>query len=126
MTSPASRKAVGAVEASRLDAILVERVRVGEAAAFERLFLTYYPSLCGFVDTYVHSEAIAEELVSDLFRRLWEQRERWTPTTSVASYLFGAARNCAIDYLKHQRVEQRVWPRVPRRSGCCGPAISGP
>lgn len=87
---------------------LVERVRAGDVRAFEQLFTMYYGSLCGFVDSYVHSEAIAEEVVSDLFRRIWERRAEWTPAKSVATYLFGAARNRALDHLKHARVERRA------------------
>lgn len=107
MTFPAPRL-VPDVGPPPLDGVLVERIRAGDVAAFETLFTVLYPSLCGFVESYVRSDAIAEDLVADLFRRLWERREHWAPTTSATSYLFGAARNRALDHLKRERVELRV------------------
>jgi RNA polymerase sigma-70 factor (ECF subfamily) len=56
---------------------------------------------------YVRSRAIAEELVSDVFLRVWAQRERWEVRGRVRAYLYGAARNLAIDHLRRERVEQR-------------------
>src|SRR6059058_5465514 len=52
------------------------RVRAGDAAAFERAFRTYHAALCKFACRYVHSPEIAEELVHDVFARLWEERAR--------------------------------------------------
>lgn len=87
---------------------LVERIRQGDVRAFERLFAAHYAALCGFVASYVRSDAIAEELVADLFRWLWERRERWEVTGDVRTYLLVAARNRALDHLKHERIERRA------------------
>jgi RNA polymerase sigma-70 factor (ECF subfamily) len=108
MTSPAPRHDLPELDATAFDDLLAARVRAGDVAAFESLFTTHYASLCGFVVSYVRSEAVAEDLVADLFRHIWGRRERWMPKKGIATYLFGAARNRALDYLKHERIERRV------------------
>jgi RNA polymerase sigma-19 factor, ECF subfamily len=89
------------------DAAWLERIRAGDAGAFETLFRDHYHGLCVFAARLVASDAIAEELVQDVLLRVWQQRERWTVTGSVAAYLYGAVRNQALAYLRHARVERR-------------------
>jgi RNA polymerase sigma-70 factor (ECF subfamily) len=74
---------------------------------FGALFRQFYPALCSFVVQYVRSRAVAEELVQDLFLRLWERRESWQDAMPSRSYLYQAARNRAFDHIKRQRVAER-------------------
>lgn len=89
------------------DVQLVVRVRNGDDAALEEIFRNYAPGLASFVDGYVKSVAVAEEIVQDVFLWIVRNRERWIVKESIRSYLYGAARNRALDYLKHRVVEQR-------------------
>lgn len=81
-----------------------DRIQDGDRAAFEALFRAYAEPLCAFTEQYTQSPEIAEELVQDLFFKIWKNRDHWSPTVSVKSYLYTAARNLALDYLKHERV----------------------
>lgn len=89
---------------------LVERVRKGDGAAFEAIFRLYYTRLCKFVFHIVGSPAAAGDLVEDLFVKLWEGRKEWSPEGSLRTYLYKAAKNQALNYLKHQSVV-RSWQR---------------
>lgn len=75
--------------------------------SFEEVFRATYTELRDFVTTYVHSQDIAHELVQDLFLRIWEMRDGPNPPPLTRAYLFSAARNRALRYLRHRRVEQR-------------------
>jgi RNA polymerase sigma-70 factor (ECF subfamily) len=86
---------------------LVRAVRHGDRPAFEALFRAYYPALFGFVLRYVSSGEDAEELIQDLFLRLWRNRTTWAPA-DVRRYLFRAARNQTHSWRAHQRVV-RAW-----------------
>ena len=86
---------------------LIRRVRSGDVAAFDQLFLTYYRALCAHVADYVESRAIAEEVVQELFADLWIQRHDWRVRVSLRSYLFGAARNRAYNCIRHAHVVAR-------------------
>jgi RNA polymerase sigma-70 factor (ECF subfamily) len=92
---------------SPLELDWVARIRAGDAAAFEAMFRRYYEPLLRFALTYLPVRETAEDLVQDVFYRIWEQRERWAVRTTLAAYLYGAVRNRALDYVRHQLVEQQ-------------------
>lgn len=96
---------VGTPDRNEHERALATRIRAGDEAAFTALFRDYYPGLCTYIHAYVQSGALAEELVMDIFRKLWEGRERWVVRSTVRAYLFSAAYNAAISYLRHQRHE---------------------
>jgi len=76
-------------------------------ASFEATFRAHCAGLCEFVYAYVRSREIAQELVQDLFLRLWELQGTATAPPLTKPYLYTAARNRALRYLRHHRVEAR-------------------
>jgi len=96
------------------DREIVAAVRRGSEAAFFVLFRAHYEVLCRFAYRFVRSRAIAEELVSDVFLRIWTQRSRWDVHGSARAYLYGATRNLAIDWLRRERVERRSLDHTTR------------
>jgi RNA polymerase sigma-70 factor, ECF subfamily len=93
---------------------LASRIRAGDQAAFEELYLAYYEPLCGFVVVLTARPELAEELVQDLLCWIWERRAEWNPTDGgMRGYLFRAARNRALNYLKRQHLERRVADTLP-------------
>jgi RNA polymerase sigma-70 factor, ECF subfamily len=86
---------------------LVARIRGGDGAAFKQVFLAYYEPLWAFMLTYVKVPEIAEECVQDVFGWVWEHRGELTIRSGVQRYLFGAARNRALDYLRRRHVADR-------------------
>jgi len=88
------------------DKILYRRIKEGDELAFEKLFRKYYEGLLRLIWGYVKSEAIAEEIIQDVFFDIWKKRERLDIKESISAYLFRAARNMSIDYVRHSKVEQ--------------------
>ena len=80
---------------------------------FAVLFRERYPELCHFVLQFVRSRSVAEELVQDLFLRIWERRQSWEEELPSRSYLYQAARNRALDHLKHERIAERASAHQP-------------
>lgn len=95
----------GARQRSLTDAELARRIRLGDEQALEVIFRTYYPGLVGFVRRYVKTTEIAEELVQDLFLKLWSRRGSLGEIDSVKTYLFRAARNTALNHLRRRKLE---------------------
>lgn len=87
------------------DAELARRMRLGDERALEVIFRTYYPGLVGFVRRYVKTTEIAEELVQDLFLKIWSRRGSLGAIDSVKTYLFRAARNTALNHLRRRKLE---------------------
>jgi RNA polymerase sigma-70 factor (ECF subfamily) len=85
-----------------------ERIRLGDRAAFERLFRELAPALCAFLaPKYVSSRADAEDVIQDVFCTLWTQRDRIRVHGSFRNYVFTAARNRALSLEKHERVRDK-------------------
>jgi RNA polymerase sigma-70 factor (ECF subfamily) len=97
----------------------------GDAHEYDALFRAYAPGLAAFLARYVGSPATAEDLVQDLFCTLWAERA-WTHIEgSVRTYLFTAARNRALNHLKHQRVADRYRLAVGQSSDPSDPSAPG-
>ena len=84
-----------------------ERIRAGDATAFEALFQAYFDKLCTSCLRYVHTPDVADSLVQDVFVSIWQRRASWVPRRTVRTYLYGAVRNEALKYLRHQEVVRR-------------------
>jgi RNA polymerase sigma-70 factor (ECF subfamily) len=85
-------------------------------AAHDALFRAFAPRLSAFVARYVGNAAVAEDLVQDLFLTMWADRARMRVAGSVRTYLFTAARNRALNYLKRERLAGRFradWTDAP-------------
>jgi RNA polymerase sigma-70 factor (ECF subfamily) len=83
-------------------------VRAGDERALETVFRSHYSPLCDFAARYVRQDALAEELVQDLFADLWARRQSWYVHGSVRAYLFAAVRNRALNLRQRQSIE-RDW-----------------
>jgi RNA polymerase sigma-70 factor (ECF subfamily) len=89
------------------DALLVAQIRNGDTHAFGLLFDQYFHTLRAFALSYVRVDATAEDVVQDVFVRIWENRAEWVVQTSVAQYLFGAVRNQALKALRRDEASAR-------------------
>jgi RNA polymerase sigma-70 factor (ECF subfamily) len=74
----------------------------------------HYVELCEYVLRFVGSAGVAEDLVQDLFLYLWDSRARLGDMDVTPSYLYVAARNRALKYLRHQRVAAAWIERAAR------------
>jgi RNA polymerase sigma-70 factor (ECF subfamily) len=89
------------------DHTLLARMRGGEGSAFAALFSRYYDALCAFANGYTASRSEAEEVVEDVFMRLWELRQQLEVRESLKSYLYTATRNRSLNRLRDERAEAR-------------------
>lgn len=75
------------------DHTLVQLLQNGNVAAFDSLFKVYSPKLFGFALKYFKNELDAEELVQEVFVKVWENRKTLKSELSFKSYLFTIALN---------------------------------
>lgn len=94
------------------DRKLIEDIRNGEEGAFERLFKRYYRNLCIYALKYIPDELIVEDLVQEMFQKLWEKRDNFYITSSLDSYLFRSIHNLAINYINHEKIKNGYKDRV--------------
>ena len=73
-------------------------------ARFEAAFKEHYPRLHGYATSIVTDAAVAEDVVQQVFVRLWEKNRELSMTESVAAYLYRAVHNESLNWLKHLKV----------------------
>lgn len=83
--------------------------------AFSELYTIHRSELCRFASTIVRPD-VAEDVVQDVFARLWERWSDRTLSGEPRRYLYRAVRYRAIDHLRHQEVVER-WRRHQTTTG---------
>lgn len=91
---------------------VILKIKEGDIRAFEKLFREYYDPLCRYAASLTKDMDAAEEIVQELFYTLWKERESLRVFLSLKSYLYGAVRNNALQYLEHRDVESRYQEKV--------------
>jgi RNA polymerase sigma-70 factor (ECF subfamily) len=86
------------------DEMLVARIRAGDVAAFDTVFARFWAPLWRFARAELDTDALAEDVVQDVFARVWTRRDQWIPTHGVQAYLYRAVRNAITDRRRHHRV----------------------
>ena len=71
--------------------------------SFTDFFDHYFSKLIRFSDTLVKSELLSEEIVLDVFVKLWEHKEKLNEINNIETYLFIAVRNKAVNVIRKER-----------------------
>ena len=80
-----------------------EKIRLGDSTAFSYVFQKYYQALYQFAGRFVKDAQTAENIVQDVFVKLWTNRENCLITSSLKSYLYAATRNTALNFLSREK-----------------------
>ena len=81
-----------------------QRIMMGDEQAFELLYRRYYARLCAFANKFLFDPQSSEEVVQDIFLKLWENRKTLQDGSSGKSFLFQAVHNKSLNLLAHQKV----------------------
>jgi RNA polymerase sigma-70 factor (ECF subfamily) len=83
---------------------LVKKISLGDAAAFEKLFKSYFQLLVDFCFRFVEDVSIAENIVQEVFLKIWANRAKLDPGIKIKYYLYRAVKNKALNHLRHLKV----------------------
>jgi len=83
--------------------VLFDQVKAGDQKAFELLFSIYFARLNDFARNVVKDDAISQDIVQDVFMKVWENKSG-IDSINPEAYLFRLVRNRCIDYIKHLKV----------------------
>ncbi|PLX04410.1 MAG: RNA polymerase sigma-70 factor [Marinilabiliales bacterium] len=87
--------------------ILIEGINKGDKLIFEEVYREYYIPLCYYCLRYVETLEDSEEIVQDLFVKIWEKRTELEINTSIKAYLYRSVQNYALNYLNKKKTEDR-------------------
>ncbi len=85
----------------------VKNILDGDELSFESLFNAYVQKLINFSRRYVYDKQIAENIVQDVFVKIWINRKNLDHSKSIKTYLFTAVKNNSLKHLRHINVEKR-------------------
>jgi len=79
---------------------LVRKLKDGDSFAFEVFFYKYRNKIKGFAKKMVPAQIDPEEIVQEVFVRVWLKKETLNPDKDFQSYLFSITKHLILDHLK--------------------------
>jgi len=96
---------------------LLQRIAAGDAGAFSQVYHHYAGKIYATVMAYVKNETDAEDIVQQVFVRLWERRASLTGIRSFSDYFFILVRNSVFDYFNRLSRHARLADMFSRDAG---------
>lgn len=96
------------------DSELLRRMQRGDTEAFSILYHRHAPRLLNFVTGLIKDQTASEDVVQNVFVKLWSGRGQLDPSKSLTNWLFVCARNESFNILKsawHSAVDKDVVPQ---------------
>lgn len=109
------RKEVSNFGPPKVDIKLVRAVKEGDVEAFEKLFKILHDRVYYFVFSYAKSTYVADEIVQEVFIRIWQKRADIKPLT-FTTLLFTIAKNLTFNHLRdtfrRESAKQELWDNI--------------
>jgi RNA polymerase sigma-70 factor (family 1) len=80
------------------------KLKEGDPDVFTEIFSVYYRDTVMFAFSFTHDVETAEEIVQDVFVKLWEDHEKLNITVSIKSYILKTIQNKCIDWHRHKKI----------------------
>lgn len=89
---------------------IIEDLKGGDHKAYESIFMTYFPKVKYYINGFVKSIDIAEELTQNVFLKIWENRQSLIISVKgFDSYVFTIAYRQTIDYIRSKQVRESFY-----------------
>ena len=82
---------------------ILYRIHDGDEYAFRELYEFFLPGLISFAASILKNRSQAEDVVEDVFLKLWENRKSLINIQRVSFYLYKAVRYTSIDAIERQK-----------------------
>lgn len=99
-------------ENAKIKRLLSDIAVHNDQTAYKELFLLLHGRLSSFATSILKSKYDAEEVVSDVFIRLWEKRSQLTQIESPLFYLFTSVKNQSINRLNSEKRKRQLSPET--------------
>lgn len=87
------------------DFLFVEKLKKGDYNAYTLLMNNYYKNLCGYANLFTKDPSMSEDIVQNVFVKLWVYRKKIDPNIPIKRYLHKSVYNEFIDqYRKNKSV----------------------
>jgi RNA polymerase sigma-70 factor (ECF subfamily) len=90
------------------DNALLQRVALGDEKAFRFIFNKYHNRLGAHLFSITKSHELAQEVVQDIFLKIWVNRQQLTEVRNFKAYLYVMSKNHALNCLKQNVLEKTL------------------
>lgn len=97
------------------DKQLIRAIKGGDTKSFEKLFEKYYDRYFSFACALLHDADAAEDVLQNVFLKLWIGRDRLDENRSIENYLLVSVRNEIFDYLRLKYNQTVVRGETPEK-----------
>lgn len=99
---------------------LIDRLREGDRQAFQKLYEMYHQDIYAYGFSLLKSKHLAEDLIQDVFIKIWTRRESLNSDLSFRSYIFTITRNMTFDTLvkasTQTKLKEAIFYKSPKKS----------
>ncbi len=100
----------------RNEKYLLEQLIAGNEEAFKQLYFLYSERLYGNLLKLLKSEPVAQEILQDVFMKIWDHRQHIDTEKSFRSYLFRIAENRVCNFYKKASREKALLQQLASQS----------
>jgi RNA polymerase sigma-70 factor (family 1) len=100
--------------------LLLERISAGDEKAFRVFYDLYFDRLTAYIFKLCKSPLLTEEVVQDIFTKLWESRGALSRVEAPEAYVISMARNRTLDYLRRIARETSLMSVLRRQLDTAG------
>lgn len=103
---PSEKLPIAMLSEEELETLQYRIAEKNDQQAFAQLYMVYVQPLLQFARTIIKTKELAEEIVSDVFVKIWQNRRNLTGVENLRLYLYISTKNTALNYLsRHFRKE---------------------
>ena len=100
----------------KINKLLLERLKTGEERAFDELYNSYREPALRFCNSILKDTEESENIIQEVFIKIWNRRETINPELNFTSYLFTIIKNRVFDHLKEMKkkefLKEKFWEKV--------------
>jgi len=85
---------------------LLTALKKGDIKSFEFIFRFYYEPLLGYAISIIKVEAEAEEIIQELFLKIWRDRRKLKIKRSLAAYLYKSVYNQCMSRWQREKLSR--------------------
>ena len=93
---------------------LISAFQRGDRKALHHIYTLFQQSLCFFTEQLIADTMAAEDIVSECFISAFQRKEDFPSLGQLKSFLFTAAKNAALNYIKAQKRHDDIHHSIER------------
>ncbi|MBO9204999.1 MULTISPECIES: RNA polymerase sigma factor [Niastella] len=93
-----------------------KRLKQQRIPEFEKVFQLFHPALCFFARRLVNDPAIAQDIVTDVFVKLWQKQDDFKTMYSAKAFLYISTRNACLNHNHKVHYQSRIRENIRQQS----------